>query len=142
MHADGQIWSRALWDIRQALGHVRADTVILEAQFDFAGDDDAGSSPQRTVAAAQRLYGASVASPVAAAFEARGILSSASGRARRRAGYQPRVSSSSSGASAAAEMPPSARRGPAETRASIFGVVEVRRRLDDRLRPRRRIART
>lgn len=34
VHADGRIWSRALWDIRNALGNVRADTVILEGQFD------------------------------------------------------------------------------------------------------------
>ncbi|NUS51309.1 MAG: bacillolysin, partial [Nocardioidaceae bacterium] len=31
VHHDGQIWSRALWDIRQALGNVKADTIILQA---------------------------------------------------------------------------------------------------------------
>ncbi len=40
VHADGRIWSRALWDIRNAIGNVRADTVILEGQFDFGGTDD------------------------------------------------------------------------------------------------------
>ena len=30
---DGRIWSRALWDIRDALGHVKADTIILEGHF-------------------------------------------------------------------------------------------------------------
>ncbi|MBI3287087.1 MAG: M36 family metallopeptidase, partial [Chloroflexi bacterium] len=35
VHHDGQIWSRALWDIRQALGNGVADTIILEAQFDI-----------------------------------------------------------------------------------------------------------
>src|SRR5437868_14856935 len=35
VHHDGQIWSRALWDIRNNLGNVRADTIILEGQFDF-----------------------------------------------------------------------------------------------------------
>src|SRR5512146_312511 len=30
VHHDGQIWSRALWDIRNALGHDKADTLILE----------------------------------------------------------------------------------------------------------------
>ena len=38
VHHDGQIWSRALWDIRKALGHVKADTIILEAHFGFAAD--------------------------------------------------------------------------------------------------------
>ena len=73
VHHDGQIWSRALWDIRQALGHVVADTIILDAHFGL-------SSPtmpelaQRTVERAQALYNAGVASAVRAAFEARGIL--------------------------------------------------------------------
>jgi len=32
-HADGEIWSRALWDIRLALGRTTADTLILEHHF-------------------------------------------------------------------------------------------------------------
>ena len=45
MHHDGQIWSRALWDIRNALGPSTADTMILEAQFDFRHDDDRPREP-------------------------------------------------------------------------------------------------
>ena len=37
VHHDGQIWSRALWDIRGVLGHVKADTIILNGQFGFPG---------------------------------------------------------------------------------------------------------
>jgi hypothetical protein len=74
VHHDGQIWSRALWDIRQSVGNVRADTVILEAQFDFAPDTTMPAAASATVAAASRLYGASVANRVRAAFETRGIL--------------------------------------------------------------------
>lgn len=74
VHDDGQIWSRALWDIRQALGHVKADTIILEAQFDFATDTTMPAAAQATVTAAQRLYGTSTASAVRAAFHDRGIL--------------------------------------------------------------------
>jgi len=73
VHHDGQIWSRALWDIRNALGHVKADTIILEAQFDFPGTTMTALA-QTTVATAQRLYGKSAANAVRAAFEARGIL--------------------------------------------------------------------
>src|SRR5262245_55350916 len=36
VHADGEIWSRALWDIRLALGDTKATTLIVDAQFDFA----------------------------------------------------------------------------------------------------------
>jgi zinc metalloprotease ZmpB len=74
VHHDGQIWSRALWDIRQALGNVRADTVILQGSFDFPGT----SMPDlanRTVAAARSLYGNAAAAAVRQAFVSRGILS-------------------------------------------------------------------
>jgi zinc metalloprotease ZmpB len=74
VHHDGQIWSRALWDIRQSLGNVKADTIILEAQFDFAPDTTMPAAASATVAAAGRLYGNSTANRVRAAFEARGIL--------------------------------------------------------------------
>jgi len=73
VHADGRIWSRALWEIRGAIGNVKADTVILEGQFGF----DGGTMPalaQRVVTAAQSLYGTGTANAVRAVFQARGIL--------------------------------------------------------------------
>jgi len=74
VHHDGQIWSRALWDIRNALGHLTADTIVLEAQFDFAPDTTMPAAAQATVNAAQRLYGKRAAQIVLAAFQERGIL--------------------------------------------------------------------
>ena len=74
VHRNGLIWSRALWDIRQALGHVKADTLILEAQFAFAADTTMPAAAAATVAAAQTLYGAADANAVHAAFVARGLL--------------------------------------------------------------------
>jgi zinc metalloprotease ZmpB len=73
VHATGRIWSRALWDIRKALGHVRADTIILEAQFGQR-DPSMPQLAQNTVATAKTLYGNAAANRVRAAFEARGIL--------------------------------------------------------------------
>jgi zinc metalloprotease ZmpB len=73
VHHDGMIWSRALWDIRGAVGHVVADTVILEAQFDMP-DPTMPQLAARTVAVARQLYGRNVANRVQAAFAARGIL--------------------------------------------------------------------
>ena len=73
VHHDGQIWSRALWDIRNALGNVRADTLILEGQFGQR-DPTMPQLAESTVAAAQSLYGTAAANTVRAAFEARGIL--------------------------------------------------------------------
>ncbi len=74
IHHDGQIWSQALWDIRSALGNVTADTLILEAQFDFAADTSMPAAAQVTVDTAQRLYGKRTAKIVLGAFQARGIL--------------------------------------------------------------------
>ncbi len=60
-------------DIRRELGSVKADTIILEAQFDIA-DPTMPELAQRTVDAAQRLYGTAAAKKVRDAFAARGIL--------------------------------------------------------------------
>ncbi len=73
VHHDGQIWSRALWDIRQALGNVKADTVILQGSFDFPGTSMTDLA-NRTVAAARNLYGNATAKAVMAVFDDRGIL--------------------------------------------------------------------
>lgn len=73
VHHDGQIWSRALWDIRTALGPVKANTIILEAQFDFPGTTMTALA-QQTVDTAKSLYGNSSANAVFNAFHARGIL--------------------------------------------------------------------
>ena len=73
VHATGRIWSRALWDIRKALGHVKADTIVLEGHFGQK-DPTMAELAQSTVAAAQRLYGRRDANTVRASFQARGIL--------------------------------------------------------------------
>lgn len=74
VHADGEIWSRALWDIRSALGDRKASTLIIEAQFAFAPDTTFKAAAEATVAAAQRLYGTAAATAVTRAFADRGIL--------------------------------------------------------------------
>jgi zinc metalloprotease ZmpB len=74
VHHDGQIWSRALWDIRNALGHVKADTIILEAQFSFAPDTSMPAAAKVTVDAAEALYNHATAMTVRKAFVDRGIL--------------------------------------------------------------------
>jgi len=74
VHHDGLIWSRALWDIRNALGHVTADTIILKAQFDFAPDTSMPAAAQATVDTAEDLYGQATALVVRAIFVDRGIL--------------------------------------------------------------------
>jgi hypothetical protein len=73
VHRDGQWWSRALWDIRQDLGNVEADTIILQGSFDFPGTTMPALADS-TVAAAEQLYGAADALIVRQAFVDRGIL--------------------------------------------------------------------
>jgi zinc metalloprotease ZmpB len=73
VHHDGMIWSRALWDIRQAIGATQADTVILYAHFGTP-DPTMPELAAKTVAAAKQIYGNGVANKVKAAFVARGIL--------------------------------------------------------------------
>src|SRR5580765_5570825 len=56
VHHDGQIWSRALWDIRQSLGNIKADTVILQGSFDDPGTTMTALA-NSTITAAQTIYG-------------------------------------------------------------------------------------
>jgi len=74
VHHDGQIWSRALWDIRAGLGSEKADTIILEAHFDFSPDTTMPAAAQATVEAAESLYGENEGTIVRNAFIDRGIL--------------------------------------------------------------------
>jgi hypothetical protein len=78
VHDDGEIWSRALWDIRN--GYVRngsttarADTAIIDAQFDFAPDTSFNAAAKATYRVALARDGARAGSTVKAAFAARGI---------------------------------------------------------------------
>jgi zinc metalloprotease ZmpB len=73
VHHDGTIWSRALWDIHNALGNVRADTIILQGQIDFPGTSMKDLAT-RFVATAKMLYGNAAAATVTTAFQNRGIL--------------------------------------------------------------------
>jgi Fungalysin/Thermolysin Propeptide Motif/Fungalysin metallopeptidase (M36) len=74
VHDDGEIWSRALFDIHGALGRTTANTIILEAQFNFAPNTSMPSAANQIVATAQALFGAGAANACTTAFHNRGIL--------------------------------------------------------------------
>ena len=74
VHADGEIWSRALWDIRQTVGARAADRLIVNAQFRFTPGVSFAAAAQSTVDTAQTMYGAATASKVKTAFVNRGFL--------------------------------------------------------------------
>jgi hypothetical protein len=71
VHADGRIWSHALYDLHNALGQQHADTAILLAQFDWTGTTMPALA-ERIVDAAEDLYGEGA--DAEAVFEGRGIL--------------------------------------------------------------------
>jgi zinc metalloprotease ZmpB len=78
VHDDGEIWSRALWDIRNGyvkngLTTARADTTIIDAQFSFAADTSFSAAAKATYTTALTRDGAKAANTVKAAFAARGI---------------------------------------------------------------------
>jgi hypothetical protein len=62
------------WDIRADLGHIKADTIILEAQFDFAQNTTMPDAALATVAAAKYLYGKKEARIVMDSFKDREII--------------------------------------------------------------------
>jgi len=73
VHADGEIWSQALWTIRESLGASVADRIIVNAQFGFAPDTSFAAAAKTTVATALQMYGVRKAKAVHSAFAARGI---------------------------------------------------------------------
>ncbi len=74
MHRNGLIWSATLWDIRNAIDRIPADTTILEAHFSMGVVTTMPFAAGKIVETAERLYGIDTAAEVRAAFEARGIL--------------------------------------------------------------------
>ena len=74
VHHDGQIWSRALWDINLALGRNVANRIILESQFLFSPGTTMAAAAQNTVDTAKNLYGRPAMRAVRQAFHDRGIL--------------------------------------------------------------------
>ena len=77
VHAAGEIWSAASYDIRRRLADPRrADRIIIDAQFAFSPGTSFRNAALATVAAARRLYPSrpGTADAVRRAFTARGIL--------------------------------------------------------------------
>ena len=78
VHFDGQIWSRALWDIRNdyvALGKTTAawDTTLIDSQFRYAPDTSFSAAAQQTYLTALQRDGQPAADAVKKRFEERGI---------------------------------------------------------------------
>jgi hypothetical protein len=75
-HADGQIWSGALWQMNRKLGRDIATQIIVEAQFSFPTGVKMPAAGSLTVQAAQALFPGhpEYATITQEAFESRDIL--------------------------------------------------------------------
>lgn len=75
VHADGEIWSGALFDINQSVGRDTATRAILEAHFWMNPRIQMPHAAQITIGIAQRLYhNPAITQKFRTAFENRGIL--------------------------------------------------------------------
>jgi len=72
VHADGEIWSAALWRARNLVGNPRlADTIIIDAQFGFAPGTSFRDAARKTIDTAEQ-YG--VGAAFTQAFTERGFF--------------------------------------------------------------------
>jgi hypothetical protein len=74
VHADGEIFGSALWAVRQAIGDVKADQVILDALGGFTNTTDFNLAASFTVATAKKQLSAGDAAKVETAFTDRGLI--------------------------------------------------------------------
>jgi Zn-dependent metalloprotease len=74
VHADGEMWSRALFDIHNALGRTQTNKIILEAQFSYTPVTTFTLAAQTTIDTAQALFGAAAANACRTAFHNRGFV--------------------------------------------------------------------
>jgi Fungalysin metallopeptidase (M36) len=73
VHADGELWSAALWRARTLVGDQRlADRIVIAAQFGFAPDISFEAAARQTIATAA---GYGVADAFRTAFRERGFIS-------------------------------------------------------------------
>jgi hypothetical protein len=73
VHADGELWSAALWQARQSIGDpISADRIIVDAQFDFTPAISFRDAALKTIAAAGS--NAKAAAAFRKAFTDRGFL--------------------------------------------------------------------
>jgi len=78
VHADGQIWSQALWEIRQGYQALKLttrawDTTLVDSQFDYAPDTSFSAAAKATYEKALTRDGARAAALVRDRFSARHI---------------------------------------------------------------------
>jgi Zn-dependent metalloprotease len=82
-HADGNIWSGALWDVRSRLGAGAADEIAINALAMLTPDAEFFDAATAAITAAEEFYGSNAADVVAEVMQSRGIYTSAARTASR-----------------------------------------------------------
>ena len=77
VHADGNIWSGALWDVRRMLGASAADEIAINAIAMLSPDSEFFDAATAAILAAEEIYGEDAAETVATIMEDRGIFTRA-----------------------------------------------------------------
>ncbi len=74
VHADGEIWSACLWQVREIVGAVRSDTMIIESHFRLSPDASFQDGALAILQVNQDLYGGADGEAILQVFVDRGIL--------------------------------------------------------------------
>jgi hypothetical protein len=74
VHADSEIFSSALWEIRSELGRVDADAAILSGVLTLTNTSDFDAAASATIEAVTELYGDAAGAKALAAFTDRGLI--------------------------------------------------------------------
>lgn len=73
-HADGEIWSAALWRVRELLGRQKADTVIIESHFYLSQYSDFKDGAEAIIMAEKNIFGGKKTGGLTKIFKGKGIL--------------------------------------------------------------------
>lgn len=86
VHADGEIWSACLWQIREAVGRARTDTLVLAHHFLIRRAANFENAAEALIVADRQMNGGANEATIRGIFVRRGILQPAK---RKRGGYDP-----------------------------------------------------
>jgi len=74
VHADSEIFSSALWAMRESLGKLHADSIAIYAVLQLTEESDFGVAAMATIEAARDILGDEKAAQVAGFFEERNLI--------------------------------------------------------------------
>ncbi len=74
VHVDSQIFSAALWEMRDVLGKLAADSIALYAVLQLTEASDFDAAANATIEAAREIYGAETAEKVGGFFASRNLI--------------------------------------------------------------------